>query len=683
MNETGNPLLTPAGVPPFDAIRAEHVRPAVDAALADADAALDAIRRAEPPYRYDDLLGALDRLDQRLSRVTHAAAHLNAVRQDAAFREAWSGVLPDLAAFDARREADPDVYRVLRAYAASDEGRALDGERARYLDLTLDAMRRAGAAADADVRARVEAIRAELADLAQRFQNHLLDGVNAYAHDVTDPARLAGLPDGVVRRAAAAAEAAGVEGWRFTLQPPSLGPVLQHAEDRALRRTLYDAAQARGTGEGRDNRPLVGRILALRRELAHALGYAHFADLQLADRMAGDGATAQAFEADLWRRVEPHLRDEVDELAHAATERWGYDRLEPWDVAFLQERLRQERFDLDPEALRPYFALDRVLDAAFDLAHALYGLTVRPGDARHAWHDDVRAFDAVDEDGVHRGTFFVDPFPRDDKRGGAWMMPLVTGGPRPDGGFDPHVAAIAANLTPGDATTPSLLTHREAETVFHEVGHLLHHLLGHVETRSLSGIRVAWDFVELPSQLLENWLYDDAALARIARHADTGAPLPPEVRANLRAARTFGGAWQMARQLSLGTVDLALHVAYDPATDGDPVAWGRTVMAPFQIRPDAGNEGLLPAFQHVFAGGYAAGYYSYLWSEMLDADVFTRFEAAGPFDAATGRAFRDAVLAPGATRPPDALVRAFLGRDPDATAMLRRALGPDRLGDAA
>lgn len=669
-----NPLLDDGFPIRFSDVRPEHVEPGLREALDRARSVFTGIRAARPPYRWDDLLGALDRAETRLSRAVHAVSHLNNVRQDPRLREAWSRILPELAAFEARWKSDPGVYGVLRAYAGSDEAAALPPERARFLELTIDAMRRAGAGLDDAARARAEAIQSELAELANRFQNHVLDGTNAFALDVEDEARLAGIPASARSRARAAAEAAGVRGWRFTLQQPSYLAVAQHAEDRELRRTLYDAFQARGRGEGRDNRALIPRILELRRELAGLLGYAHWADVQTEDRMVRDGASAVRFERELWDRVRPHFRREVEDLSAFARDELGIDPLEPWDVAFAVERMRQARYDLDDERLRPYFPMSRLQDGLFRLASDLFGITIRPSEHGGAWHEDVETYDVHDDAGTHLGTFYTDWYPRADKRGGAWMMPLHQGGPD-EGGFEPHLGAISGNLTPPDGGRPALLTHREAETVFHEFGHLLHHLLSRTEVRSLGGTNVPWDFVELPSQIMENWLWEDEALVRIARHVDDDRPIPEDLRRRMHDARTFAAALHMARQLSFGTVDLALHVDYDPAGDEDPVAFGREVMRPFQVRQDHVADGFLPAFSHIFAGGYAAGYYSYLWSEMLDADAFERFRQEGVFSPEVGAAFVREVLSRGNSAPPDAMFRAFLGREPDPEAMLRRNLG--------
>ncbi|MDZ7801562.1 MAG: M3 family metallopeptidase [Trueperaceae bacterium] len=672
-----NPILRATFPIPFAEVGAEHVAPALRYALAEAERAYEAVAAARPPYRYDDLLGRLDRTGAWLDRVVSTVSHLNAVRQDAAMREAWSEALPELTAFGARVASDPRVYRVLHAYSETEEAAALPPEKARHLRLTLDEMRRAGAGLDEAGRARVEAIKSELATWSNTFQNNVLDGVSAYALDVRDEGRLRGIPPSARERARQAAEEAGEEGWRFTLHQPSYLAVLDHADDRALRQEMYQAAQQRGTGEGRDNRAVVPRILALRRSLAELLGYQHWADLVTEDRMAGDGATAVRFERDTFARVEPHLRDEVRDLEAFARERLGIERLQPWDVRYAFERLRSERFDVEQEALRPWFPLDRVQSAAFELAYELYGLRIEQAWTDTAWHEDVDYFEVYREDGTWVGAFYTDWAPRPGKRDGAWLIGLQTGGPDGDG-FEPHLAAMCGNLTPADGDRPALLTHGEARTVFHEFGHLLHHLSSTVEVRERAGTNVPWDFVEVPSHLMENWLYEAPSLHRIARHVDDGRPLDEEVIQRLRQARACGAAYHMARQLSFGTVDLALHIDFDPAGDEDPVAFGTRVMAPFQIRPDAVPEGFLPSFAHIFAGGYAAGYYGYMWSEMLEADAFDRFREAGLYDPEVGAAFRDQVLSRGNGAPPDALMRGFLGRDPNPDAMLARNLGAAR-----
>ncbi|HEX9107002.1 MAG TPA: M3 family metallopeptidase, partial [Longimicrobiales bacterium] len=430
----------------------------------------------------------------------------------------------------------------------------------------------------------------------------------------------------------------------------------------------------RATEPGRDNRVLVQEILLLRRRLARVLGYRDWADFETEERMAGSGERALAFARDLTERTRGPFRQDVAELEAEARE-LGYDRLESWDVAYVMERIRRRRYDLDPEELRPYFPLDSVLSGLFEVARRVFGVVVAERANGAVWHPDVRFFDARDESGTHVGSFYADLFPREDKRGGAWMDDLHTGGPRPEG-FEPHLAVLAGNMTPPGSDRPSLLTKDEVETLFHEFGHTLHQLLSRVEVPARAGTRVAWDFVELPSQMMENWTWHREPLQLFAHHWQTGAPLPDELFERMARARTFMAPYDQMRQLSFATLDLELHTGYDPEAPGaDPIACAGEVLTDFAIRPDMVNRDMVAAFTHVFSGAYGAGYYSYKWAETLDADAFTRFETEGVFNRETGRAFVEAILSRGDSAEPIELFRGFMGRDPDPSALVRRVLG--------
>lgn len=673
VNLEGNPLLTTDFRIPFTRIRAEHVVPAVRTALADARRGVADLIASPEPRTYESTIQRLDDLLECLGRVVGVVGHLLQVKDSPELRAAYDEVNPEVTEFYAGLPANEELWRVIKAYADSPEAAALTGIRKRHLEKVVRSFIRAGADLPAEARAEAVRLQVELARLQKRFGENVLDSTNAFELIITDPADLAGLPESSVSRARADAAARGIDGWRFTLHAPSYVPFMENAANRELRRRMYTAYMNRATEADRDNRPLVRSMLALRRALARVLGYADFGDYQLDDRMAGSGAAAASFLKDLEERTRPHFEREVAELEAFARGELGYDRLEPWDVAFVIERLRKVRYDLDPEELRPYFALDSVLVGLFEVVDRVFGIRVIEKECDEVWHPDVRYFEIHDTDGTHLGSFYADFFPREDKRGGAWMDSLITGGPRA-AGFEPHLALIACNFTPPEGDRPALLTHDEVQTLFHEFGHCLHHCVSRVEIPARAGTNVAWDFVELPSQIMENWTWAREALDLIGRHYQTGSPLPDELYSRMRDARTFMGAYYQMRQLSFGTVDLDLHIRFDPDGAEDPIAFGTEVFRRFAIRPDAATGNMLASFSHVFSGGYAAGYYSYKWAEVLDADAFSRFEAEGIFNPETGRAFLDSVLASGDSADPMELFRRFMGRDPDPEALLRRIL---------
>jgi oligopeptidase A len=671
-----NPLLWRELPIPFGRIAPEHVVPAIRHALAEAERELEELVAWPGERTYDTTLGWLESIGERLGRAIRPVSHLTSVVSSPELRAAYEEVLPEFSAFYARLPLDPRLWRVVREYAETDEARSLTGIRARHLEKTVRSFRRAGADLPPEQKARVEALKIESSRLLTEFSNHVLDSTNAWDLVLTDEADLAGLPPSARAQARASAQARGVDGWRFTLHQPSWQPFMQYSERRHLREAMHRAYMNRASADPHDNRPIIRRVLELRRELAGILGFRDWADYALDDSMARSGDRAVRFEEDLAARTRPFWEREKAELEAFAREELGIDRLEPWDVQFATERMRLARYDLDAEALRPYFPLDRVLEGMFEIARRLFGVRVRRLPSEEVWHPEVELWEMEDESGAALGRFYTDWFPRESKRAGAWMNGLVVGGPRPQG-WEPHVALIAANVSPPEGGRPALLTHREVETVFHEFGHMLHHMLSRVEIPSLGSTRVPADWVELPSQIMENWTWERPALDLFARHWETGEPVPGELFARMQAARTFMAAHFQMRQLSFGTVDLDLHVAYDPASGEDPIARARQVLGRFHHRPEFADDHFIASFSHIFSGGYAAGYYSYLWSEVLDADAFSRFEREGLFNRETGRAFVNAVLSRGDDTDPDELFREFMGRDPDPEALLRRNLGAE------
>ncbi len=671
MNHPTNPLLDRNFPVPFDRIGPGDVGPAIAETLTRASERIEELGAGSGgPYR--DVVGELDALTEEVERTWSPVSHLHNVDATPELREAYAAALPEITRFSSRLHHHDGLYRRLRDFAASPEGASLTGLHRRHLDRTLRDFRRAGAALNPADKKTLEDLRLELSELGRSFEEHLLEETAAYARVITDPNRVAGLPETALERAAQLAADRDEEGWLITLDMPSVQAVLQHADDRTLRQEIHAAYLDRCTAGDRDNRPLVARILELRRQVAELLGYPDFPDYRLETLMARSGGQVRTFLDELIGRTRPfHDRDTSELEAHAS--RSGLSALEPWDVGWLMEKLRKERFDVDDEMLRPWFPLDEVQAGLFEIAERLFGLSVERVANPAVWHADVGFYEVRDEAGAHLGSFYTDWFPRETKRQGAWMDSLVSGGPTPDGGFDPHLAFIGGNFTPPTATRPALLTHREVRTLFHEFGHLLHHTASRVEIPARGGVNVAWDWVEVPSQIMENWCWEREALDLFARHHETGDPLPDAMLERLLAARRFMGGWMQMRQLSFANLDLELHRTWRgevPVMD-----YAAAALRPFVPSDRFVERHILPSFAHLFGGGYASAYYSYIWSETLEADAFSRFAEEGVLNAATGRAFRDCVLSQGDRRDPEELFRDFMGRGPDPGALVRRNLG--------
>jgi oligopeptidase A len=671
-----NPLLNLPFRIPFDQIRAEHVRPAVAELLRDARQRIDALA-ADPQARtFDNTLTALDAITEPLDEALAVVRHLESVATYPELREVYNALQPEVSAFYSGIPLHAGLWQAIRSYAATDEARALGGPRRRFLTKTIDTFRRHGADLDPQSKARLEAIDIELATVTTKFSQNVLDSTNAFELVIADEAALAGLPPSAVAAARASAEQKGLAGWRFTLQAPSYTPLMTYLDDAAIRRKMYRAYAIRASHGEHDNRQLLSRILELRRAKADLLGFRNFADLVLHDRMAHTGQRALEFLQDLKRKTEAQFARENRDLLEFRRSLEGPEApaLQPWDVAYYAEKQRAALYDFDEEELRPYFPLERVVEGLFQIVQRLYGIRVAEEPGVPVWDPQVRYYAVHDRDGGFIGGFYADWYPRENKRGGAWMDALITGYPSPNG-LKPHLGLICGNLTPPLADRPALLTHYEVTTIFHEFGHLLHHLLSRVEIRSLAGTSVAWDFVELPSQIMENWTWEREPLDLFARHYRTGAPIPGELFEKMVRARNFRSANAHMRQLGFGFMDLALHIEYDPARDGDVLAYTREILQQYAPAPLPPDHAMAAAFTHLFASpvGYGAGYYSYKWAEVLDADAFTRFRTQGIFSPEVGAEFRDTILARGDSQDPAELYRGFMGRDPDPNALLERS----------
>jgi oligopeptidase A len=674
--ETANPLLTVEFRIPFDRIRAADVGPAAAELLAQARARLDAIAHLPGERTYRNSMDALDRLTEPLDYAMGVVRHLESVATYPELRAAFNAAQPEVSAFYSGIPLHHELWQGIKAFAATPEGKAVTGERRRFLDKTIDTFRRHGADLDAAGKKTLEELDVELTQVTTKFGENVLDSTNAFELVIANQADLAGLPPTAVAAARDSAERKGLEGWRFTLQAPDYLAVMTYMDNAAARRHLYQAYSVRATEEGRNNRPLVARILELRREKARLLGFADFADLVLEDRMAHNGARALHFLEDLKAKTERRFREENRELLEFRRSIEGPDapELEPWDVAYYAEKQRAALYDFDEETLRPYFPLEKVVAGMFDLVHRLYGIAVTEEKGVPTWDAQVCYYNVHDENGKFIGGFYADWYPRENKRGGAWMDALITGGPA-EKGFEPHLGLICGNLSKPIGGKPALLTHRDVETIFHEFGHLLHHLLSKVRVRSLAGTSVAWDFVELPSQIMENWCWERASLDLFARHWETGEPVPEHLFQKMKRARTFRAANAQMRQLGFGFVDLMLHTRYSPGRDGDPVEYSRRVLQEYSPAPLPPQHAMIAGFTHLFSSpvGYGAAYYSYKWAEVLDADAFTRFRQSGIFSREVGGEFREKILSRGDSQDPAELYRSFMGREPDPMALLLRS----------
>jgi len=670
-----NPLIQLGFEIPFDQIEAAHVEPAVDALLASAQTAVDAIAESDEPRTYANTLGALEEATELLERAMTVVDHLESVATTEGLRAAYNATRPMVSAFWSELAMNDGLYQAVRAFAATEEAGSLPPTEKRFLEKTLDDFRRHGAELSPEDKAKLQAIEIDLTKLTTEFSQNVLDETNAFELIITDESKLAGLPESAKQAAAENASAKDLEGWRFTLHAPSMIPVLTYLDDASIREHVWRAYNTRAVSGGRDNRRIIGRVLELRRYKAKLLGYGDFSDLVTEDRMAKAGAKAKAFIDDLRDRTQVAFERENQELQAYRNEIEGDSApaLEPWDTAYYSEKQRQARYDFNEEELRPYFPLDRVLDGLFATAQALYEIEIVERDAA-AWDSEVKSYAIQDRDGAMIAAFYVDLFPRENKRGGAWMNALISAAHHEEP-HSPHLGLFCANVNPPVGGKPALLTHREVETLFHEFGHLLHHCFSRVSVRSLAGTNVAWDFVELPSQIMENWCWERSGLDLFAAHYETGERIPDELYEKMVRARTYRAANAQMRQLGFAGVDLALHQDYEPERDGEVMAYAREILQGYSAAKLPENYAMLAGFGHVFAHpvGYAAGYYSYKWAEVLDADAFTRFKKEGITNPEVGRAFRDRILSKGNSEEPEKLYRDFMGRNPELGPLLERA----------
>jgi len=688
---TDNPLLIGKGLPPFEAIKPEHVETAMTQLLAELDKELATLEANVQPT-WSGLVEPLDRLVERLRWSWGIVGHLMGVKNSPELRTAYETVQPQVVQFLNKLNQSQPLYEAFKALRANDTWDSLESAQQRIVEAAIKDAELAGVGLSGDKRDRFNAIQLELAELSTKFSNNVLDATKAFSLTLTTKEEIDGLPPSLTSLAASSARAAGEENataedgpWQITLDFPSFGPFMQYSTRRDLREKLYKAFISRASSGELDNAPLLERILQLRQEKAQLLGFSNFAQLSLASKMAPNVEAVEALLEELRRASFDAAVRDLDELkSFAATKGAEESRdLKHWDISFWSERQREEKFAFSAEELRPYFPLPQVLNGLFSLVNRLFGVTITAADGQApVWHEDVRYFQIADEAGEAIAYFYLDPYSRPaEKRGGAWMDDCMGRAKITENGTTTTrkpVAYLVCNQTPPVDGKPSLMTFREVETLFHEFGHGLQHMLTKVDYQGAAGINnVEWDAVELPSQFMENWCYHRETLLGMAKHYETGEPLPEHYYQKLLAARNYMSGSAMLRQLHFSCVDLELHYRYQPGGDESVTDVRNRIAKNTTVLPPLPEDAFLCAFGHIFAGGYAAGYYSYKWAEVLSADAFSAFEEAGLENeqalTSTGKRFRETVLALGGSKHPMEVFKSFRGREPSTDPLLRHS----------
>ena len=672
-----NPLLTPFSLPPFSAIRPEDIVPAVQSALADCRAAVERVVAQPGPFTWDNLCQPLAESDDRLSRIWSPIGHLNSVKNSPELRAAYEQALPLLSEYGTWVGQHEGLYQAYRSLKEGAAFEALSVPQRKAVDNALRDFELSGIGLSADKQQRYGEIVARLSELGSTYSNNVLDATMGWSKLITDEAELSGLPESALAPAPAMAQAKEQDGWLLTLDMPSYLPVLTYADNRALREEMYRAFATRASDQGPnagkwDNSEVMAETLALRHELAQLLGFDTYADKSLATKMAESPEQVIGFLSDLAKRARPQAEQELAQLRAFAKQHYGVDELEAWDITYYGEKQKQHLFSISDEQLRPYFPEQRVVEGLFEVVKRIYGITAKERKDVETWHPDVRFFDLFDVNGELRGSFYLDLYARENKRGGAWMDDCVGSLRKADGTLQKPVAYLTCNFNRPLGDQPALFTHNEVTTLFHEFGHGLHHMLTQIDTAGVSGINgVPWDAVELPSQFMENWCWEPEALAFISGHYQSGEPLPKAMLDKLLAAKNYQAALFILRQLEFGLFDFRMHFEYSPEKGAQILPTLAEVKKMVAVVPSPSWGRFPHAFSHIFAGGYAAGYYSYLWAEVLSADAYSRFEEEGIFNAETGKSFLDNILSRGGSEEPMALFKRFRGREPQLDAMLR------------
>jgi oligopeptidase A len=673
-----NPLLELDGLPPFSHIKPEHVKPAIDQLLAESRRLAEQLLQQNSCYTWNNLVEPLDTMDDRINRAWSPVGHMNAVVNSDALREVYNECLPLLSEYGTEMGQHEGLYRAFRQIADGDEYARLDTAQKKVIDNALRDFHLSGIELDQEARNRYKEILQKLSQLSSQYSDNVLDATNAWHKQITDEALLAGLPESARSLARQTAEQRGLEGWVFTLEFPSYFPVITYADNRDLREELYTAYVTRASDQGPqagqwDNAAIMDEILALRHEAALLLGFSNYAERSLATKMAESTGQVTDFLDDLAERSKPAAARELEEVRDFAREQGHGGDLQAWDIPCYSEKLRQKKYAISQEELKPYFPEPVVVKGLFLIVERLYGLQIEAVEGVDTWHEDVHFYRIRDAAGTVRGEFYLDLYARQHKRGGAWMDECICRRGTATG-LQMPVAYLTCNFSPPIGDQPALFTHDEVITLFHEFGHGLHHMLTQINYSGVSGISgVAWDAVELPSQFMENWCWEREALDLFSGHHESGEKIPDELYQRMRQAKNYQSAMQMMRQLEFAIFDFRIHRDYNPDKGARIHSTLERVREETAVVQAPAFNRFENGFTHIFGGGYAAGYYSYKWAEVLSADAFSAFEESGIFNRETGEKFLCSILEQGGSREPMELFVEFRGREPTIDALLRHS----------
>ncbi|KOO14034.1 oligopeptidase A [Vibrio xuii] len=674
-----NPLLSFTDLPPFSQIKPEHVKPAIEQAIADCRAKIEQVLAGEITPTWESVVAPIEEVDDRLSRIWSPVSHMNSVVNSDELRDAYESCLPLLSEYGTWVGQHKGLFEAYKALKADESFASLTQAQKKTITDSLRDFELSGIGLPADEQHRYGEISKRMSELGSKFSNNVLDATMGWNKHVTDEADLAGMPESALAAAKAAAESKELDGYLLTLDIPSYLPVMTYCDNQDLRKELYEAYVTRASDRGPkagewDNTEIINEQLKLRYEISRMLGFNTYSEKSLATKMAENPSQVLGFLNDLASKAKPQGEREVEELRQFAKAEFGVEELNLWDIAYYSEKQKQHLFQISDEELRPYFPEAKAVSGLFEVLKRVFGMMVQEREGVDTWHESVRFFDIFDADNNLRGSFYLDLYAREHKRGGAWMDECRVRRINESGELQSPVAYLTCNFNRPVGDKPALFTHDEVVTLFHEFGHGIHHMLTQVESGAVSGINgVPWDAVELPSQFLENWCWEEEALAFISGHFETGEALPKEMLEKMLAAKNFQSAMFILRQLEFGLFDFTLHTEFDPEVGPRVLETLADVKSKVAVLPSLEWNRFSHSFSHIFAGGYSAGYYSYLWAEVLSSDAFSRFEEEGIFNTETGKSFLNNILEMGGSEEPMELFKRFRGREPQIDALLRHS----------